>query len=121
MEHSGVADVWRGCVAFVIVFGCLCSTTVVSINSVVRIDGEQGLVHKDSEDLDRQAKVLEPVSLLWGIADTTATVGRVFRYHLPSDAFKGSVDRFVVSIAFYLYIFYSNTEAFMICLDFFPI
>lgn len=39
----------------------------------------------------------QPVALMWGIADTTATVGRLFQYHIPSDAFKGSVDKYVVS------------------------
>ncbi|KAL8592183.1 hypothetical protein ACOMHN_030858 [Nucella lapillus] len=38
----------------------------------------------------------EGVSLRWGVADTTASVGRLFRYHVPGDAFKGHVDRYEV-------------------------
>ncbi|XP_076447994.1 dystroglycan 1-like [Babylonia areolata] len=38
----------------------------------------------------------EGVAVLWGIADTTASVGRLFRYHIPGDAFKGQVDGFEV-------------------------
>ena len=37
------------------------------------------------------------VSLMWGIADTTASVGRVFKYHIPADAFKGDVQSYEVS------------------------
>lgn len=41
----------------------------------------------------------EPVSLMWGIGDTTAFVGRMFTYAIPSDAFKGSIQSFKVSAA----------------------
>ena len=39
----------------------------------------------------------EPVSLMWGIGDTTAFVGRIFTYAIPLDAFKGSIQSFQVS------------------------
>lgn len=41
----------------------------------------------------------EPVSLMWGIGDTTAFVGRIFTYAIPSDAFKGSIQSFKVTEA----------------------
>ena len=33
----------------------------------------------------------EPVALHWGIADTSAVVGKMFNYVIPSDAFKGNI------------------------------
>ncbi|KAK0052382.1 dystroglycan [Biomphalaria pfeifferi] len=33
----------------------------------------------------------EDVAVKWGVADGTATVGRLFRMHIPSDAFSGDV------------------------------
>ncbi|KAH9510151.1 hypothetical protein Btru_043601 [Bulinus truncatus] len=31
------------------------------------------------------------VGVKWGVADCTATVGRLFRMHVPGDAFSGDV------------------------------
>lgn len=39
----------------------------------------------------------QPISVLWGIADTTATVGRLFSFTIPKDAFKGYVTSYKVS------------------------
>ncbi|KAK3102063.1 hypothetical protein FSP39_008481 [Pinctada imbricata] len=36
---------------------------------------------------------------MWGIADTSATVGKMFNYAIPSDAFKGTVLKYKVSEA----------------------
>ncbi|CAI9744143.1 dystroglycan 1-like [Octopus vulgaris] len=47
-------------------------------------------VHRDP------VKDREPVSLMWGIGDTTAYVGRLFTYPLPNDAFKGEIKSFKV-------------------------
>lgn len=33
----------------------------------------------------------DPVALHWGIADTSAVVGKMFNYVIPSDAFKGDI------------------------------
>lgn len=41
----------------------------------------------------------QPVSLMWGIGDTTAFVGRMFTYAIPSDAFKGTIQSFKVTEA----------------------
>ncbi|KAL8558005.1 hypothetical protein ACOMHN_016558 [Nucella lapillus] len=38
----------------------------------------------------------EGLRVMWGIADTTSSVGRLFRYHIPSDAFQGPVESFQV-------------------------
>ncbi|XP_036366874.1 uncharacterized protein LOC118767040 [Octopus sinensis] len=38
----------------------------------------------------------DPVSLMWGIGDTTAYVGRLFTYPLPNDVFKGDIKSFTV-------------------------
>lgn len=40
----------------------------------------------------------EPVALHWGIADTSAVVGKMFNYVIPSDAFKGNIISYKVSI-----------------------
>ena len=39
-----------------------------------------------------------PVMLMWGIADTSATVGKMFNYAIPDDAFKGTVLKYKVII-----------------------
>jgi len=39
----------------------------------------------------------EPLSLLWGIGDATAYIGRLFTYTLPSDAFQGNVVRYNIN------------------------
>lgn len=52
---------------------------------------------KDGNSSPNQIKQEEPVSLLWGIADTSAVVGRLFKHHIPSDAFKGNIHKYVVS------------------------
>lgn len=44
-----------------------------------------------------QAANSEPLTLLWGIADTTAYVGKLFTYTLPSDAFQGNIVTYTVS------------------------
>ncbi|RUS72666.1 hypothetical protein EGW08_019571 [Elysia chlorotica] len=36
------------------------------------------------------------VEVRWGIADTAATVGRLFRMHIPSDAFSGDVKSYTI-------------------------
>lgn len=38
-----------------------------------------------------------PVALNWGIPDSSAVVGRVFNYAIPSDAFKGDIISYMVS------------------------
>ena len=45
---------------------------------------------------EKEVDDTESVALMWGIADTTASVGRVFKYHIPADAFKGSVQSYEV-------------------------
>lgn len=39
----------------------------------------------------------EPLTLLWGIADTTAFVGKMFKYTLPNDAFQGNIVHYDIS------------------------
>ena len=38
------------------------------------------------------------LGLMWGIADTTAHVGRFFNYSIPADAFKGKTLHYLVRI-----------------------
>ncbi|KAJ8302124.1 hypothetical protein KUTeg_021111 [Tegillarca granosa] len=59
------------------------------------LDIEKYLDSKDSNISPNHIKEEEPVSLLWGIADTSAIVGRLFKYHIPSDAFKGNIHKYV--------------------------
>ncbi|CAG2222596.1 DAG1 [Mytilus edulis] len=44
----------------------------------------------NSLDFKKPGKT-EPVALHWGIADTSAVVGKMFNYVIPSDAFKGDI------------------------------
>lgn len=37
------------------------------------------------------------VTLMWGIPDTTAPLGKLFEYSIPNDAFKGNIKKFEVS------------------------
>ncbi|WAR25004.1 DAG1-like protein [Mya arenaria] len=41
----------------------------------------------------------EPLSLQWGIPDSTAYVGKLFRYTLPSDAFQGNIVKYDITEA----------------------
>lgn len=43
-----------------------------------------------------EMKIPSP-TLLWGTADTTAYVGKLFTYTIPSDAFQGNVVHYDVS------------------------
>lgn len=45
-------------------------------------------------------KRTEPVALHWGIADTSAVVGKMFNYVIPSDAFKGDILSYEVRLFF---------------------
>ena len=38
----------------------------------------------------------QPVSVKWGIPDTTAIVGKLFHYMLPEDAFRGDITGYKV-------------------------
>ena len=38
----------------------------------------------------------QPVSVKWGIPDTTAFVGKLFHYMLPKDAFRGDITEYKV-------------------------
>ena len=40
----------------------------------------------------------QPVSVKWGIPDTTAFVGKLFHYMLPKDAFRGDITEYKVCI-----------------------
>jgi dystroglycan 1 len=66
-------------------------------------------VDDNPEDIQKYLTILEdspkgnpydvakqPVSVMWGIADTTATLGKLFQYTLPKEAFKGEVTRYKV-------------------------
>lgn len=50
----------------------------------------------NSLDFKKPGKT-EPVALHWGIADTSAVVGKMFNYVIPSDAFKGDIISYKVS------------------------
>lgn len=47
--------------------------------------------------LEMKMPASEPLTLLWGIADTTAYVGKLFRYTIPSDAFQGNIVHFDIT------------------------
>lgn len=51
------------------------------------------------ESTTNQQQVLVGVRRLWGIPDTTASVGRIFSYVIPEDAFSGEVERYIVTEA----------------------
>lgn len=68
-------------------------TVVVVLMVVLGYVGAMNLVQ------EKEVDDTESVALMWGIADTTASVGRVFTYHIPADAFKGSIQSYEVSAA----------------------
>lgn len=49
-----------------------------------------------------------PVSLMWGIGDASATIGRLFNHAIPADAFKGEILSISVRICDNLIIFLSK-------------
>lgn len=51
------------------------------------------------KSLDTKQTENEPLTLLWGVADTTAYVGKLFTYTLPADAFQGNVVHYDVTEA----------------------
>ena len=62
---------------------------------------EDGLQHTDSTSSLRDSnneRIWKPVSQGSGIGDTIATVGRVFKYAIPRDAFRGDISRYEVSM-----------------------
>ncbi|XP_067134350.1 dystroglycan 1-like [Centruroides vittatus] len=60
-------------------------------------------IHNYLQDLNGKEsanqQILVGVRRLWGIPDTTASVGRLFNYVIPEDAFSGEVERYVVTEA----------------------
>lgn len=52
---------------------------------------------KHSSDIKQSDS--EPLTLLWGIPDTTAYVGKLFTFTLPNDAFQGNVVHYDVTEA----------------------
>lgn len=62
----------------------------------------QGLKFKSvdalKQSMDTKQSDGEPLSLLWGIPDTTAYVGKLFNFTFPNDAFQGIVVHYDVSM-----------------------
>ncbi|XP_046570474.1 dystroglycan 1-like [Haliotis rubra] len=80
----GSAAVSKMAVVFVLVSLMLasvghCSISVVDSNDIWGISSHGSRTGDDSS-----------VSLMWGVADTTASVGHFFNYTIPQDAFKGN-------------------------------
>lgn len=49
-------------------------------------------------DLNKEtAEFQAPVALQWGIADTSTNVGKIFKFAIPSDAFRGTIQSIKVS------------------------
>lgn len=65
-------------VGFLLISQCVAQDFKIDIENVVN-------------SMDLQPKQTEPVALHWGIADTSAVVGKLFNYVIPSDAFKGDI------------------------------
>ena len=80
---------------------------VTALLCLVPIGSSQGLkFNRNSVEMKQAAPAGEPLSLLWGIADTTAYVGKLFTYTLPNDAFQGNIVHYDVSMIFSGMIFY---------------
>lgn len=75
---------------------------VLTLFTLFQVSLTQELKFKSLEalkkSLDTKQTENEPLTLLWGIADTTAYVGKLFTYTLPADAFQGNVVHYDVSI-----------------------
>ncbi|XP_071083665.1 dystroglycan 1-like [Haliotis cracherodii] len=65
-----------------------CSVSVVDSNDLLGINGVGSRTGDESS-----------VSLMWGIADTTASVGHFFNYTIPHDAFRGNDLKYKVTEA----------------------
>ena len=75
----------------------LISLFIVFISCKVTVTQDLKFVPSKDGDMDQKLSPSEPLTLLWGIADTTAYIGKLFSYTLPSDAFQGNVVQYDVS------------------------
>lgn len=51
---------------------------------------------EDNAPSNKDNVAKQPISVMWGIADTIATLGKLFQYTLPKEAFRGEVTRYKV-------------------------
>lgn len=66
----------------------------VVLLGILQTTNSQVLKFHGTHEMKQQT---EPLTLLWGISDTTAYVGKLFTYTLPSDAFQGNIVHYHVS------------------------
>ncbi|KAL4226430.1 Dystroglycan (Dystrophin-associated glycoprotein 1) [Mactra antiquata] len=75
-------------------FRKMVSVAIVTIFCVLSsVNGEKAVLEMKQQPLS------EPLSLLWGIADTTGYVGKLFKYMLPNDAFQGNIVHYHITEA----------------------
>ncbi|XP_076363552.1 dystroglycan 1-like [Tachypleus tridentatus] len=65
-----------------IILVCICVTSV-RVGATLERDGSK-------------PQTLMKVKRFWGVPDTTATIGKLFNYSVPEDAFTGQVDQYEV-------------------------
>ncbi|XP_013780975.1 dystroglycan-like [Limulus polyphemus] len=78
---------YRSIQMIVLIIPALLCMTCVSVNATKAgsFNRPQNLPKKDVE-----------VKRFWGVPDTTATIGKLFNYSIPEDAFTGQVDQYKV-------------------------
>ncbi|GAB6033486.1 hypothetical protein CHUAL_013371 [Chamberlinius hualienensis] len=67
---------------------------LIAIFCVKEVTGE--IAHDHSNGLADHSSNSNHVKKLWGLTDSTATVGHLFQYHIPSDAFSGVIHHYKV-------------------------
>lgn len=71
---------------------------LLSLSGASETSNDVGGSHLDAKSSSGQADDIdERVLKQWGLPDTTAQVGKLFRYHIPTDAFTGKVHHYEAS------------------------
>ncbi len=67
---------------------------IKDIKNFLTVVDQTGIVDLGNEPEEVVAR--QPVSVRWGVPDTTALVGKLFHYLLPKDAFRGDITGYEV-------------------------
>ena len=55
------------------------------------------IADEDGDAASSVATAKQPVSVLWGLHDASAMLGKLFKYALPKEAFQGDISQYKVS------------------------
>ena len=95
-------------VAVLLLFGAICRKTVVCekpgwlqrmLHPLGLHDSSDSTLFDPTSSFDPSSKTdPPPLTLFWGIPDTQANVGKLYKFTIPANAFQGNVDYYQVNI-----------------------